>query len=314
MLHRQLLAASLGMARINTFGRDAAMFMLDLRSFRDVPLRSIAETSDQATVNQFLSDVFQPNRTLLGGVQLQELKNDLLATQNAGVTWKFIMSTNPIQNFGIPVAGDRWEGYAAQRTDLLRFIQQNNIKNVVFVSGDFHGFVTNNVTYQEGFGQPQIPTDVIDVMTNPVAIQLNIGQGPFAAPFGPATVAFTPNAVLPQSEKDRYNALTDVAQKDAFVRQVIDNRIIPLGYDPLGLDNNLAIANGQIDATLLNGSYVAAHYYGWNEFNIDRQTQQLRVITYGIEPYSQPQLDANPSAIVTREPTVINEFIVNPKV
>ncbi len=300
--------------RFNTFGSDAAMFMLDLRSFRDAPLRSIAETSDQATVNQFLSDVFQPNRTLLGGVQLQELKNDLLATQNAGVTWKFIMSTDPIQNFGIPVAGDRWEGYAAQRTDLLRFIQQNNIKNVVFVSGDFHGFVTNNVTYQEGFGQPQIPTDVIDVMTNPVAIQLNIGQGPFAAPFGPATVAFTPNAVLPQSEKDRYNALTDVSQKDAFVRQVIDNRIIPLGYDPLGLDNNLAIANGQIDATLLNGSYVAAHYYGWNEFNIDRQTQQLRVITYGIEPYSQPQLDANPSAIVTREPTVINEFIVNPKV
>ena len=49
------------------------------------------------------------------------------------------MSSDPIQNFGIPVAGDRWEGYAAERTDLLRFIKENNIKNVVFATGDFHG-------------------------------------------------------------------------------------------------------------------------------------------------------------------------------
>jgi alkaline phosphatase D len=75
------------------------------------------------------------------------LKNDLLKAQQNGITWKFIMSSDPIQNFGIPVAGDRWEGYAAERTDLLRFIKENNIKNVVFATGDFHGYVVNNVTY-----------------------------------------------------------------------------------------------------------------------------------------------------------------------
>ena len=264
--------------RYNTFGSDAATFVLDLRSFRDNSLKSIPETSDQATVNKFLNDAFAPNRTLLGGAQLQDLKNDLLKAEQNGITWKFIMSSDPIQNFGIPVAGDRWEGYAAERTDLLRFIKENNIKNVVFATGDFHGYVVNNVTYQEAAGQPQIPTDVIDVMTSPVAIQLNIGQGPFAAPFGPATVAFTPTALLPQSEKNRYNSLPTREEKDAFVRNILDTRTAPLGYDPVGLEGS------GIDARLIQGQYLGVHTYGWNEFEIAPESQQLRVITYGIEP------------------------------
>jgi alkaline phosphatase D len=267
--------------RYNTFGSDAATFVLDLRSFRDNSLKSIAETSDQATVNKFLNDAFTPNRTMLGGVQLQDLKNDLLKAQQNGVTWKFIMSSDPIQNFGIPVAGDRWEGYAAERTELLRFIKENNIKNVVFATGDFHGYVVNNVTYQEGAGQPQIPTDVIDVMTSPVGIQLNIGQGPFAAPFGPATVAFTPASLLPQSEKDRYNSLPTREEKDAFVRNILDKRTAPLGYDPVGLEGS------GIDARLIQGQYLGVHTYGWNEFEIAPGSQELKVTTYGVEPYTQ---------------------------
>lgn len=293
--------------RYSTYGSDAATFVLDLRSFRDNSLKSIPETSDQATVNTFLSNAFTPNRTMLGAAQFQDLKTDLLAAQQAGIIWKFVMSTDPIQNFGIPVAGDRWEGYAAERRDLLSFIKNNNINNVVFVTGDFHGYVVNNVTYQEGAGQPQIPTDVIDVMTSPVAIQLNIGQGPFAAPFGPATVAFTPTALLPQSEKDRYNALPTREEKDAFVRNILDTRTAPLGYDPVGLEGS------GIDAQLIQGEYLAAHTYGWNEFEIDPQTQQLRVTTWGVEPYTQAQLEANPSAVLNQTPTIVSQFVVNPK-
>lgn len=37
---------------------------------------------------------------------------------------------------------DRWSGYAAQRTELLQFIKDNDIKNVWFIAGDIHmGFV-----------------------------------------------------------------------------------------------------------------------------------------------------------------------------
>lgn len=293
--------------RFNQHGNDAATFILDVRSFRDTPLPFLPETASQEEINQFLTDAFDPEREMLGAVQLQELKDDLLAAQNSGITWKFVMAPIPMQHFGIPVAGERWEGYAAERTDLLRFIDRNGINNVVFISGDFHGYVVNNVTYQEGFGQPQIPTGIIDVMIGPVAYQLNLGQGAFGAPFGPTTVAFTPDELLPESEKERYNALSDLEERDAFVRQVIDNRIVPLGYDPIGLEGS-----GINPGVPLEGTYIGAHTFGWTEFEIDQQAQQLKVTTYGVEPYSQDEIEANPEAIATQVPFVVSQFIVNP--
>jgi alkaline phosphatase D len=39
-------------------------------------------------------------------------------------------------------AEDRWEGYPAQRDELLEFIYDNELRNVWFLTGDFHiGFV-----------------------------------------------------------------------------------------------------------------------------------------------------------------------------
>ncbi len=292
--------------RSNVHGNDAATFVLDLRSFRDKPLRFLPETSSPAEVNAYLQDSFEPNRTILGQAQLQEFKNDLLAAENAGITWKFVMSTVPMQHFGIAVSGERWEGFEAERTELLRFIDENDISNVVFVTGDFHGNVVNNVTYQDALGQPQKPTGAFDVMIGPAAIQLNIGQGPFAAPFGPATVAFTPDALLSPAEKDRYRAMTNEAEKNAFVRQVIDNRIIPLGYDPVGLEGS------EIDAQLLQGSYFSGHNYGWTEFAIDPVTQQLTVTTFGVDPYTQADMEANPAEVANRTPTIRLQFAVNP--
>ena len=35
-------------------------------------------------------------------------------------------------------ASDRWEGFPAQRNELLGFIDDNQIDNVWFLSGDFH--------------------------------------------------------------------------------------------------------------------------------------------------------------------------------
>jgi len=62
----------------------------------------------------------------------------LLAAQADNVVWKFIAIPEPIQNLGILIASDRYEGYAAERSELLRFIDENNIKNVVFISADIH--------------------------------------------------------------------------------------------------------------------------------------------------------------------------------
>ncbi|MBO1351923.1 MAG: hypothetical protein EBE86_033200 [Hormoscilla sp. GUM202] len=65
-----------------------------------------------------------------------------------------------------------------------------------------------------------------------------------------------------------------------------------------------------IDATLLQGDYVAAHSYGWTEFAIDPISQNLLVTTYGIDSYSEDQLLANPGAILERIPAIVSQFEV----
>ncbi|MBD1903039.1 alkaline phosphatase D family protein [Trichocoleus sp. DQ-A3] len=280
--------------RYNTYGSDAAVFILDTRSFRDANLPlSFNPTKEQE--KEFLTRSFEPNRTLLGQKQLTDLQRDLLDAQNNCITWKFILIPEPIQNLGIPVANDRYEGFAAERTQLLRFIKENCINNVVFISADFHGTAVNNLTYQESADGVQIPVDAFDIMTSPVA---------FYEPFGPTSVRFSS---LTSEEKAAYEALPTIHEKDEFVKNLVDARLIPFGYNPLGLEGS------GIDTTLLKGSYVAAHVYGWTEFEVDASTQQLRVITYGIEPYSLEQLTANPSTIISRTPIIISEFIVNSK-
>ncbi len=301
--------------RFNTFGSDAALYILDVRSFRDAPLLFISEAAPQAAIDRQLQNAFEPGRTMLGAAQLQQLKDDLLLAQQQGVTWKFVMSTVPMQHFGIAVSGERWEGFAAERADLLNFITENQIENVVLVTGDFHGHVVNNVTNQQGFGLPQTPTGVFDVMVGPVAIQLTVPFLPppfnqtFAAPFGPATVGFTPSSVLAAQGKSQaeYLALTDRAARDQYVHEILDYRTATLlGYDPIGLEGS------EIDATLLQGAFLATHTYGWTEFDIAPGTGQLTVTTYGVNPYTEASLLANPDPILNAQPEIVAQFVVNP--
>lgn len=297
--------------RARRFGDAAAMFMLDGRSFRDAELPGVQNPLDPAQVGAFLAGSFNPTRTLLGQRQLQRLFDDLLAAQHAGVTWKFIFVPEPIQNLGVIGASDRFEGYAAERTAILKFIDDNAIPNVVFVSADIHGTLVNNLTYQLSPLQPQIATNAFEISTGSVA---------FDAPFGPTVLGVAANvpvapgvslldAFLQQigvPNLQTFNALPEPVRNTAL-EQLVNQQIIPLGYDPLGLE-----PGGPIDATLIQGSYTAVFNFGWSEFDIDDKTQALRVTTYGIDPYTQSELEADPTSIVQRKPRIIGQFVVKP--
>ena len=123
--------------RYNTYGSDAAIMLLDARTFRDTEVPAPVNPLSPAEIGQFLFASFDPDRTMLGDIQLDRLKQDLLDARDNGVTWKFVMLPEPIQNFGPIISpGDRYEGYAAERNELLKFIDDNHIENVVFVSSD----------------------------------------------------------------------------------------------------------------------------------------------------------------------------------
>ncbi|MEA2452441.1 MAG: alkaline phosphatase [Actinomycetota bacterium] len=81
-----------------------------------------------------IAHMTDPTRTMLGAEQLAWLK-DALSTSDA--TWKLIVNEVPItQIFVLPY--DRWDGYIAERADLLSYIGDNAIDNVVFLTTDIH--------------------------------------------------------------------------------------------------------------------------------------------------------------------------------
>ena len=213
------------------------------------------------------------------------------------------MIPEPIENIGVLASQDRFEGYAAERTEILKYVNDNNISNVVFVAADFHGTLVNNLTYQTAPGQAQIATSAFEIVTGAVA---------YDKPFGPTVAELaTQVGLLTAAQKTQYDALP-AAGKDAFIKNIVDSGLAQLGYDPLGLDKNLPQANGLINAKLLQGDYVATNTYGWTEFNIDKDTQKLTVTTYGIDAYSRAELEANPTKITSQVPKIVSQFEVTP--
>jgi alkaline phosphatase D len=92
-------------------------FVLDTRSYRSK--NSMHES---------------PRKTMLGALQLQDLKNWLLAKNST--TFKFIVSSVPFtmnSNWG-----DSWSSFETEREAILRFIADNKINGVLILSGDTH--------------------------------------------------------------------------------------------------------------------------------------------------------------------------------
>ena len=296
--------------RTQSFGSDGTVFVLDARSFRDEELEN-ANLGDPADVGRFLAKSFDPSRTMLGDPQLERLKADLLEAQQQDVTWKFVMVPEPIQNLGVVGAADRFEGYAAERTELLKFIDDHDIDNVVFISADIHGTLVNNLTYQTSPGGAQIALDAFEISTGAVA---------YSPELGPTVVGLALAAELISPLQAAFYASLPVANdgdsivndKDDFLKALINGQLDQFGYDPLGLNDNLASADGLVDATLLQGDYVAAHSFGWTQFDIDPDTQVLTVTTYGIPSYTEAEALADPAAIAARTPVIVSKFEVHP--
>jgi len=278
--------------RFQRYGHDAAIMMLDARSFRDQSLPELLEPPGPREFQDYLEAAFDPSRTMLGEVQLAELMDDLLFAEEQGITWKFVLVPEPIQNLGPMLAGDRFEGYAYERTVLLSFIEQNDIHNVVFIAADIHGTIVNNLAYQRRPGGEQITTSMFEITTGSVA---------YGAPFGPTTIAHAGPVI-----GNLYERLDRDGQNNLIT--VISNLMLGLyGYPHVGLDRS------PVDAQLLDGGYVVVNTYGWTQFEIDAESQCLTVTTYGIDWYNEEELFNAPDEVLGREPKVVSRFRVEPR-
>lgn len=176
---------ALGFFRTFRWGKNVELFILDERSFRS---GSVEEACDDPSTALFdpdfapafppllresfglavdpppgcLAALTDPRRTMLGEKQKSWLKKKLLKST---ATWKLIITEVSIaESFALPY--DRWEGYAAERQELLTFILRNDLKNLVFLTGDLHANFIGDV--------------LLSTFTAPIPIAKEIIAGPIA--------------------------------------------------------------------------------------------------------------------------------------
>ena len=129
------------------WGRNAIFVNVDDRSYRDIRMKTPGNADDTSSPR-----ADNPLRTMLGATQLAWLEQELLAARDAGIVWKFVALSSPIDQLGAigsgADGGKSWMGgYRAERNELLRFVADHHIENVVFLSTDDHQNRVNEVLY-----------------------------------------------------------------------------------------------------------------------------------------------------------------------
>lgn len=167
------------------WGRLAELTLLDLRSYR----------SKQRTPAEGGFD--DPSRTITGDAQMAWLKSGLTSSS---ARWKLVGNSvmiTPIslsglesefleaigELIGLPVGGvaanaDAWDGYTADRQELLAHLKDNRVRNTVFLTGDIHTSWAANVPHDRSsywyngnsvateFVTPSVTSDNIDDILN----------------------------------------------------------------------------------------------------------------------------------------------------
>jgi phosphodiesterase/alkaline phosphatase D-like protein len=150
------------------WGDLAEFFLIDCRQYRD-PQAYVTEPAclsagEPAVVppaGACMSEINDPGRTYLGAAQKAWLKAGLAAST---AKWKFIMNGPVLMNLAF-LPYDRWEGYAAERTELLEFIRNpdgntmtdDHLTNVVVLSTDIHAAIYNPAVTNLGPAGGSVP-------------------------------------------------------------------------------------------------------------------------------------------------------------
>ena len=158
-------------------GRTVEVLTLDERQYRIGP----GDRDDQRY------------RPFLGRTQLDWLKDRLARAQAAGTTWKVLANQHPVEPLApanqTGAQDDEWEGFQAERRELLTFIRDARIKGVIFVTGDIHVFIASELS--PGFG-PNEASVAVDYVCGSITSNGDIAGEPPEADLEPGVRAFNP--------------------------------------------------------------------------------------------------------------------------
>jgi alkaline phosphatase D len=124
---------------------NAELFLLDTRQYRDDQPCNPTDAALSAPCPPTTTD--DPSRTLLGAEQKAWLKGALTGSR---ATWKVVANQVMICSLDAPphnpLNTDSWDGYGAERAELVDHIASAGIDDVTFVTGDIHTFFAGDVT------------------------------------------------------------------------------------------------------------------------------------------------------------------------
>jgi alkaline phosphatase D len=115
----------------------------------------------EATSTDCLAELSSAEKTVLGAQQKAWLFDSL---RDSEATFKFVVTGEPIQQF-FAQPYDRWEGFEAERRQVLEFIRDERIANVIFLATDLHGNLINEVSPDYLAGEPPV---AVEVVTGPI--------------------------------------------------------------------------------------------------------------------------------------------------
>jgi phosphodiesterase/alkaline phosphatase D-like protein len=268
----------------NQWGQNVLYLNTDTRSYRDVRLKTAAGADDTG------ARADNVDRTLLGKTQLAWLKQNLLDAQKNGTIWKFVSVTDPIDQIGALSSGldggKSWiGGYRAERNDLLKFIADNGIKNVVFLSADDHQNRINEITYLDNINDP--------TSTKVLQNALSIVDGPLGAT-GPDTITDHSFANI--------KALADKLAADQ----------VKAGVNPIGLSANFAGLKNVVregdptaDTSRQAVDFYSPDTFNYTTFDVSADGKTLNVNVQGVNSYAK---DTNPEPSATNPVRSILSF------
>jgi phosphodiesterase/alkaline phosphatase D-like protein len=249
------------------WGANVELFVLDDRSYRDAAL---ANATDPAAADC--------SRTMLGTSQLTWFENQLQTAQAHGVVWKVVVISSPIQELGAQYDGTKsWpSGYVCERNRLLKFIDDNAINNVVFLTTDNHNTTINNLTYNTDPGDPQSPLV-------PARNTFEILTGPLGADADPSDQTHNVDA-YGLSLRDSDRKIVDTWNGDIPDAKGKTDGLQQHGFDPIGLESSFPglVASSVVAAGMPAGQIIAADFVSFRTFTyavlqFDRTSLSVRV-------------------------------------
>jgi alkaline phosphatase D len=135
-------------------GANADVLLLDERQYRDPLLCEPVQPCPQARTEQ--------PRTLLGRAQTDWLKGEL---ERSRATWKLVANQVMIMALdlptGVPINADQWDGYAAERREILEHVRARGVTNVSWLTGDIHTFFAGTVHTSGRVDSPAAATEFV---------------------------------------------------------------------------------------------------------------------------------------------------------